>query len=317
MGGSRIRRVAESLELLLTQCTWKIHGSVSVASSAPQLNTCCCFRNGKKNPNNYQNSFHRNEKFPSKVNVFSSWSCRKKTLYSWNKHSCSQRTPCPQWHSCSVAHTALQSSSPDLYAHHFDLGRKKKKRKKNPHVCFYSSCRGFSVHRACHELLVFWRLHIWCHHSLQTLLGGRRSSFSQRFSLFPSVTIQLSVCPLLDAFSPQENQPGVQQIEPPPPVLSITNDPFHSDHSYSLYGPREFTLMFTIKLFLSLHILAAAGISSPDRTQLRMLARSPWCWGQTDGKRTALHHTDTGFCTHTLNRHRNTWHATRRHSSAF
>lgn len=102
-----------------------------------------------------------------------------------------------------------------------------------------------------------------------------------------------------------------------PPVLSITNDPFHSDHSYSLYGPREFTLMFTIKLFLSLHILAAAGISSPDRTQLRMLARSPWCWGQTDGKRTALHHTDTGFCTHTLNRHRNTWHATRRHSSAF
>lgn len=98
-----------------------------------------------------------------------------------------------------------------------------------------------------------------------------------------------------------------------PPVLSIINDPFHSDHSYSLYGPREFTLMFTIKLFLSLHILAAAGISSPDRTQLRMLARSPWCWGQTDGKRTALHHTDTGFCTHTLNRHRNTWHATRRH----
>lgn len=107
----------------------------------------------KKNPNNYQNSFHRNEKFPSKVNVFSSWSCRKKTLYSWNKHSCSQRASCPQWHSCSVAHTALQSSSPGVYAHHFDLGRKK--RKKNPHVCFYSSCRGFSVHRACHELLVF------------------------------------------------------------------------------------------------------------------------------------------------------------------
>lgn len=34
--------------------------------------------------------------------MFSSWSCRKKTLYSWNKHSCSQRTSCPQWHSCSL-----------------------------------------------------------------------------------------------------------------------------------------------------------------------------------------------------------------------
>lgn len=58
-------------------------------------------------------------------------------------NSCSQRTPCPQWHSCSVAHTALQSSSPDLYAHHFDLGRKKKKERKT-HMCVFTPRVGVS-----------------------------------------------------------------------------------------------------------------------------------------------------------------------------
>lgn len=319
MGGSRIRRVAESLELLLTQCTWKIHGSVSVASSAPQLNTCCCcFRNGKKNPNNYQNSFHRNEKFPSKVNVFSSWSCRKKTLYSWNKHSCSQRTPCPQWHSCSVAHTALQSSSPDLYAHHFDLGRKKRKKEK-PTCVFLLLVSGFlsspCVSRAA---CILKAPHLMSPFTPDAARWASLLLFSAFFSFSKCHDSTLSL-PTLGRFlsAGKSARCATDRAPSHPPVLSITNDPFHSDHSYSLYGPREFTLMFTIKLFLSLHILAAAGISSPDRTQLRMLARSPWCWGQTDGKRTALHHTDTGFCTHTLNRHRNTWHATRRHSSAF
>lgn len=91
-----------------------------------------------------------------------------------------------------------------------------------------------------------------------------------------------------------------------PPVLSITHDPFHSDHSYSLYGPRKFTLMFTIKVFLSPPHSGSSGnqLSRPDSaahvSALSMVLR-------TDGRTApSLHHTDTGFGTHTFNRHRNT-----------
>lgn len=41
---------------------------------------------------------------------------------------------------------------------------------------FPSSCGGLWLNHACHELLVFWRLHILCLHTLQSLIGGRCSS---------------------------------------------------------------------------------------------------------------------------------------------
>lgn len=81
---------------------------------------------------------------------------------------------------------------------------KKKKKKRKEYMCFPWSCGGLWVNHACHELLVFWRLHTLCLHTLQTLIGGRCSS-CLCFSLFPSVTIHptsgVSVCPLLEAFS--------------------------------------------------------------------------------------------------------------------
>lgn len=72
--------------------------------------------------------------------------------------------------------------------------------------------RGFLSSHVCHELLVFWRLHILCHHSLQTLIGGRCSSFLGVFLFFQVSRFSRApawVCLLLEAFSPKENQPGV------------------------------------------------------------------------------------------------------------
>lgn len=171
----------------------------------------------KKIPNNCQNSFQRNEKFPSKVNVFSSWSCRKKTLYSWNKHSCSQRAPCPQWHSCSVAHTALQSS-PDLYAHHFDLGREKKKEK--PTCVFLLLVSGFlsspCVSRAA---CILKAPHLMSPLTPDAARWASLLLFSAFFSFSKCHDSALSLPTLGRFLSSQENQPGVQQIEPPPTLL--------------------------------------------------------------------------------------------------
>lgn len=272
----------------------------------------------KKNPNNYQNSFHRNEKFPSKVNVFSSWSCRKKTLYSWNKQLLTAHSVSAVALMLCCAHRAPKLLSRSICSSLW-FGTKKKEKKEKPTCVFLLLVSGFlsspCVSRAA---CILKAPHLMSPLTPDAARWASLLLFSAFFSFSKCHDSALSL-PTLGRFlsAGKSARCATDRAPSHPPVLSITNDPFHSDHSYSLYGPREFTLMFTIKLFLSLHILAAAGISSPDRTQLRMLARSPWCWGQTDGKRTALHHTDTGFCTHTLNRHRNTWHATRRHSSAF
>lgn len=61
-------------------------------------------------------------------------------------HKRLQRAPCPQWHSCPVAH--IQTSSPILSADQFELifkkGRKKKKKKKKKNTCVFPRRAGAS-----------------------------------------------------------------------------------------------------------------------------------------------------------------------------
>lgn len=116
---------------------------------------------------------------------------------------------------------------------------------KSIHVFFPSSCGGPSeLNHACHELLIFWRLHILCLHT-HTPDSNRWALLllSLCFSLFPSVTNHpnpgLDCLLTLGSFG--NNLPGHNRLRPPsppPPLLRLPKprDPSHSDHSYSLYG---------------------------------------------------------------------------------